>query len=85
MIIRVLVADDHPVYRGGVRSALADVDEIEIIVKRSTAIKRSHPRPSYSQMSSLPTERRRSYERASPASAIQRLPTITRSAERNSE
>lgn len=31
MIIRVLVADDHPVYRGGIRAALADVDEIEIV------------------------------------------------------
>jgi DNA-binding NarL/FixJ family response regulator len=29
--IRVLVADDHPVYRGGVRAALADVDDVVVV------------------------------------------------------
>ena len=31
MSLRVLVADDHPVFRGGVRAALADVDDIEVV------------------------------------------------------
>ena len=31
MTLRVLVADDHPVYRGGVRAALADVADIEVV------------------------------------------------------
>jgi DNA-binding NarL/FixJ family response regulator len=31
MTIRVLVADDHPMYRGGVRAALSDVEDVEIV------------------------------------------------------
>ena len=31
MTVRVLVADDHPMYRGGIRAALADVADIELI------------------------------------------------------
>jgi DNA-binding NarL/FixJ family response regulator len=31
MTIRVLVADDHPMYRGGVRDALLDVGDVEIV------------------------------------------------------
>ena len=31
MTIRVLIADDHPMYRGGVRAALSDVGDVEIV------------------------------------------------------
>jgi DNA-binding NarL/FixJ family response regulator len=31
MTIRVLVADDHPMYRGGIRAALSDVEDVEIV------------------------------------------------------
>jgi DNA-binding NarL/FixJ family response regulator len=30
-MLRVLIADDHPVYRGGIRAALADVDDVEVV------------------------------------------------------
>jgi DNA-binding NarL/FixJ family response regulator len=33
MTLRVLVADDHPMYRNGIRAALADVDDIEVIAE----------------------------------------------------
>ena len=33
MTLRVLVADDHPMYRGGIRAALADVDDIEVVAR----------------------------------------------------
>jgi DNA-binding NarL/FixJ family response regulator len=31
MTICVLVADDHPMYRGGIRAALSDVEDVEIV------------------------------------------------------
>jgi DNA-binding NarL/FixJ family response regulator len=31
MTLTVLVADDHPMYRGGIRAALDDVDDIEVV------------------------------------------------------
>lgn len=33
MTIRVLIADDHPVYRHGLRAALADVSDIEVVAE----------------------------------------------------
>ena len=32
-MIRVLVADDHPVYRRGLRAALADVPDVEVVAE----------------------------------------------------
>jgi DNA-binding NarL/FixJ family response regulator len=31
MTLRVVVADDHPVFRGGIRAALADVDDVDVV------------------------------------------------------
>lgn len=36
-VIRVLIADDHPVVRRGLRSMLANVDDIEVVGEASTA------------------------------------------------
>jgi DNA-binding NarL/FixJ family response regulator len=33
MTLRVIVADDHPMYRNGIRAALADVDDIEVVAE----------------------------------------------------
>jgi DNA-binding NarL/FixJ family response regulator len=33
MALRVIVADDHPMYRNGIRAALADVDDIEVVAE----------------------------------------------------
>ena len=48
--IRILIADDHPVFRFGLRALLNAMPDTEVVGEVTTGKRRSHWRPAPSRM-----------------------------------
>ena len=53
MVVKVIVVDDHPIFRLGLAASLADMDDVELVGEAATAaevldlVARTDPRTSF--------------------------------------